>query len=316
MEDGRYAQLSTSDYHAVTLTTQLARYVDSRAFALFTTSRTRQFLPSSTDKGKGKLDPAIEHSSVPDSDFIRLPSRRGHSNTDPQSTYRSINTSKPEYSSSYSDAPSISEDGVSSSESGDEDNVPRTAHQQSLAMIEASLQTNPTSLALWFALVELTLSTLPPSAKTSLIRARADIKLSILDRAMRIDERNRDSVELRVKWLNAGADIWGSDKLEKEWEQAVRELGTRRNDKVKREFIRNDIWNEWFRWRISSAGRASGKPSNLEGIIDDARRVLENVEGEFTKVKTLWRVAVLLQEAGRKMERRYIYYSKSLCSHN
>jgi hypothetical protein len=164
--------------------------------------------------------------------------------------------------------------------------------------LEAALQKDPTSLPTWFTLLDQTLSTVPPSAKSSLARARAEIKLSVLDRAMRTHRQNKASVELRVKWLNAGAEVWDAEKLEREWESAVRELGGQSNGEEQREGTRNRMWDEWLRWRVSSAGKGTRGAAGVEGIIEDAGRVLENTESELAKVKILWRVAVVLKEAG------------------
>lgn len=143
------------------------------------------------------------------------------------------------------------------------------------------------------------MSTVPPSAKSSLARARADIKLSVLDRAIRIHRKNEASIELRVKWLNAGAEIWDRDKLEMEWEQAVIELGGPTGDGKAEKGLRNRIWEEWLRWRISSAGRGSRKAAGVGGIVSDIRRAMDNIEGEMARVKFLWRLAVILRGAGK-----------------
>ena len=275
---------------------QPARYTDRHFFAVLTTARTRHLIPGSLDKkGKGRFDTDLGSQA----EFIRLPSRHGRSTEEPLSTYRSIHTATDQNDISDSDVSSAPGDNVaSSSESDTESNIPRTAHQHSLAALETALQKDPTSLSTWYALLDQTLSTVPPSAKSSLARARADIKLSVLDRAMRTHRKNKTSIELRIKWLNAGAEIWDGDRLEREWEQAVIELGGYTDNDKGSEGLRNRMWEEWLRWRISSAGRGSRKTQGVEGIVRDARRAMDNIEGEMTRVKLLWRIAVILRDSG------------------
>ncbi|KAF8530991.1 NRDE-2, necessary for RNA interference-domain-containing protein [Gautieria morchelliformis] len=273
-----------------------ARYTDPHFLAILTTTRPRHLSSGSLDpKGRGKLDP----DSGSQAEFIRLPSRLGRS-TEPLSTYRSIHTSNDQDVNSDSDATSsaIGDVAASSSEPDTDTNIPRTAHQHSIAALEASLQKDPTCIYTWYTLIDQTLSTIPPSAKSSLARARTEIRLSILDRAIRTHGQNKASVELRVKWLNAGAEVWEGDRLEKEWERAVRELGGHTVDNDEGRGLRNRMWEEWLRWRISSAGRGSRRGAGVEGIISDARRVKENLEGEMAQVKLLWRIAIVLRDAG------------------
>src|SRR5882724_1178046 len=164
---------------------QAVRYTDPRSLAFLTTSRTRYLLPASSGP-KGKDNPTdLEVGSQ--FDYIRFPSRRGRSTDEPLSTYRSIHSTKDADVHSDSDGSSSAADerGFSTSGSDAEDTSPRTAHQRSLAELEAALQKDPTSLPKWLALLNQTMSTVPRSAKSSLARARAEIKLSVFDRAMR-----------------------------------------------------------------------------------------------------------------------------------
>ena len=275
---------------------QAVRYTDPRSLALLTTSRTRYILPASDPKGKDKLSDLEVGSQI---DYIRLPSRRGRPTDEPLSTYRSIHTTNDADANSDSDGSSsaLDERGISTSESDTDDTAPRTVHQRSLAELEAALQKDPTFLPTWLALLNQTLSTVPPSAKTSLARARAEIRLSVLDRAIRAHRLNTFSVDLRVKWLSAGAEVWDAEKLMKEWEAAVTELGGQGDSKAGSD-ARNRMWDEWLRWRVSNAGKGGRSAAGVEGIIADAGRMLKNIEGELAKVKAFWRVAVVLKEAG------------------
>lgn len=112
---------------------------------------------------------------------------------------------------------------------------------------------------------------------------------------MQAHPKNRESIELRIKWLDAGSEIWDLEKLDKQWETALSELGNQKSSSA----LRNAIWNEWLRWRISSVGRRALGRANVDEILDDAKRVLENVHGELARIRVFWRIAVALKGAGR-----------------
>jgi len=254
------------------------------------TAKVRHILPSEgRDKGKVSLGELEE-----DGDFIRLPGHKERSTEEPLSTYRSIHTTGDDAGSDSDMSISASEEEVEPSES-EEESTPRSAQQAALEALEAKLQKDPASIPTWMSLMEHTLKTTPPSSKASLARARAEIKISVLERAMRTDKRNKNSVQLRIMWLHAGSEIWEGDRLEYQWEQAVKELAIGNPDKQAAKFM----WDEWLRWRISSAGRGTRGTANVEGVIADSVRVMENIEGELSKIKTLWRIALLLRDAGK-----------------
>lgn len=221
------------------------------------------------------------------SDFIALPSTR--TSTDPLSSYRSIETTK---SDSEDDA--SQSDRRASTDTDEDETVSRNAHQELLTSLEATLREDPSSIPTWLKLIKHSLADTPLTSKAALNRARAEIKLSIIERAMLADPKNRESIELRIQWLDAGSEIWDQTKLDKEWEMTVHELG----DQKAPVSLKNAIWNEWLRWRISSVGRRAHDRTSVDSILDDARRVIENVDGDLAKVKVFWRIAVTLKEAG------------------
>ncbi|KZP04494.1 hypothetical protein FIBSPDRAFT_843925 [Athelia psychrophila] len=57
-----------------------------------------------------------------------------------------------------------------------------------------------------------------------------------------------------------------------------------------------DVWMEWLEWRIRKAVKG------IDGIVDDAQRVLRSLgdseDGEMSKLRVVWRVAVMLHHAG------------------
>ncbi|KAF9270085.1 hypothetical protein L218DRAFT_976056 [Marasmius fiardii PR-910] len=206
--------------------------------------------------------------------FLRLPS-----NTKYASDYRSVEKDN----GNDSDSNSESEHDQNPSLSDDEDSEPHrdTSHQITLKSLEQRVAANPSSISSWLALLARTLSTVDKDSKGA-TKARADISLSVLERAMSAHPRNALSTRLRLKYMWAGSEIWSGSKLTEEWERAV-ELGDA------------DIWMEWLEWRISVG-------IDISEIFDCASRILAALDdseaNDILKVRLLWRVAVACQQAG------------------
>ncbi|KAK7468762.1 hypothetical protein VKT23_003263 [Stygiomarasmius scandens] len=209
--------------------------------------------------------------------YIRLTSGLKSEET---TAYRSITR---EEDNSDSDASSSKSDheGPDSSDDESEDYV-LTSEQEALKSLEQQLSADPTSIDNWLQLLSRTLSTVDPASKNA-TKARSEITLSVLSRALRADPQNSASTTLRLKYLRAGANVWEQDKLHSEWENALK-LGD------------VDVWLEWLEWRISV-----GK-EGIDGVFDAARRVMSSLgdseEEEMAKLRVFWRVAVACQQAG------------------
>jgi hypothetical protein len=196
--------------------------------------------------------------------------------------YRSITSPKGDVESPYGSAPtSEDEDGGSSGD--DENDTPiLTSQQETLRLLEQQLNAEPYSVAKWLLLLSHTLSGIPIMSKNA-SKARSEISISILARALAADLRNRTSNVLRFKYMKAGEQVWHESKIRAEWEEALKTGGV-------------DLWMEWLEWRIRKADKG------VDGIIEDATRILRAFKydepGEIARIRVFWRVAVTLQNAG------------------
>ncbi|PCH33837.1 hypothetical protein WOLCODRAFT_61797 [Wolfiporia cocos MD-104 SS10] len=206
--------------------------------------------------------------------FLRLPS--GRSRKDDQS-YRAITAPKGD-ADSDSSASSSDNDGESSDD--DSDTSPHTSLQETLKTLEEQLTANPSSISTWLLLLSHTLSTIPITSKNA-PKARSEITLSILSRALSAHPDNVSSKTLRLKYLKAGEEVWQESKLRTEWEDAVKTGGT-------------EIWIEWLDWRIRRGEKG------MDGIVEDGTRVLAAIDEaeEVARLRIVWRVAVAFRDAG------------------
>jgi len=197
-----------------------------------------------------------------------------------QEQYRSITSSKYDDGSLYdSSSATDDEDGGSTI---DNDTPTLTSQQETLKQLEQQLSVDPCSADKWLLLLWHTLSAIPVVSKNA-SKARSEISISILGRALAADPRNRLSMILRLKYMKAGEPVWHESKVRAEWEDALKTGGV-------------ELWMEWLEWRIGKADKG------VDGIVEDATRVLQafshDEQGELSRVRAFWRVAVALQNAG------------------
>ncbi|TFK77225.1 hypothetical protein BDN72DRAFT_830394 [Pluteus cervinus] len=173
------------------------------------------------------------------------------------------------------------EEPVPSSEEEDE-NIQLTAEQEHLKLLDQELAEDPSSIEHWLQLLARNLATIPLTSKNA-TKARADVTLAVIERALSAYPQNATSITLLVKRLQAGEEVWSETRLRDEWEKAFKVGGI-------------DIWMEWLEWRIRR-----GK-EGVDGFVQDAVRVLNSLDlsdiGELRKVRVLWRTAVAFQNAG------------------
>ena len=121
-----------------------------------------------------------------------------------------------------------------------------------------------------------------PSTTLNAAKARGEVSISVLSRALSAHPANKRSKTLRLKLLRAGEELWSSEQLRNEWEDALNV-----NDV--------DIWMTWLDWRLR-------RTSNLtESIVADAQRAyqaLARYGDDNGQVRVFWRAAVALREAG------------------
>ncbi|KAJ6574984.1 NRDE-2, necessary for RNA interference-domain-containing protein [Mycena capillaripes] len=198
--------------------------------------------------------------------IIRLPSRTVH-----EQAYRSI-----ENINANSDSESESDAAESDIGDSSEDET-RNSYQTTLKSINERLAAEPRSVSNWLSLLSHTLLTAPTTSKNA-TRARSEMSISILSRAIVV---NGSSCVLRVKYLQAGEEVWHESKVRAEWEDALRKVqGV-------------EIWMEWFEWRIRKGTRG------ISAVVEDAKRALAAVpHDEVGQVRIFWRLAVAFQHTG------------------
>ena len=205
--------------------------------------------------------------------FIRLPSSSSFKK--PEDSYRSI-AGDPNASDSYT---SSSEGELPSS---DEDDQPTlTAHQETLKKLEEDIARNPANADKWLALLRQTLSTTPTTSKNA-TKARSEITLSVLSRAMGADPDNAKNKLLRILYLKAGEEVWQEDKLSAEWDEAFKDGDI-------------EILMEWLEWQIRKGH------GGLDGIVTSGVKALGRLErdvDETSKIRIFWRIAFAIRSAG------------------
>ena len=243
----------------------MPRLTDSKSRALLTSAPTRRLLSSSNPYKYEEID-----------GFLRLPSRR--SRIDDQA-YRSITRTR---HPSNSDSGSSASDNEQSSTDDDSDSTRLTYYQETSKSLDLQLNADPSSVKTWLSLLSHSLSTIPVTSKNA-TKARSEVTLSIMSRALSVHPQNAASKILRLKYLTAGEDIWHESKLRAEWEDAWKVGGV-------------EIWMEWLEWRIRSGNKG------INGVVEDGIRVLTALgteEGnELGKVRVFWRLVVAFQNAG------------------
>ena len=149
--------------------------------------------------------------------------------------------------------------------------------------LQGHLDMEPDSVAAWISLLEHSLSAIPIHSKNA-SRARSDVALSILLRALSAHPNNTTSKILRIKYLKAGEDIWPSDQLAAEWEKGLKVGGV-------------EIWMEWLEWRFRQTKREFGQ------IVTDVERALSafperKEDHELARLRIFWRLATATRSAG------------------
>lgn len=205
--------------------------------------------------------------------FLPLPNKK--SSKKGIEEYREINALQ----SHDSDSSNSSGEESASSSDEDSDSSPLDARQATLKELEERLVSDPTSIPTWLDLLANSLSTIPLQSKNA-PKARAEISLSILSRALDADSGNRQSTTLRLRILSVGEELWSAEKLYEAWEDALK-IGS------------PELWTQWLDWRI----RVSR--NGIEGLIADTQRIYYALDtDEVSKLRVLWRVAVAFRDAG------------------
>ncbi|EJD55576.1 DUF1740-domain-containing protein [Auricularia subglabra TFB-10046 SS5] len=244
------------------------RYTDHHAAAVLRASRVQRLKP--TDR------PFPRESE--DQGFIPL-SRSRRRKEPHASSFRELLADDEQASSSSS---SESESSQEDSEDGDFV-ASLTAEQEAIKSLEQSLARDPSSLSSWLSLLSYSLAAIPDDSK-NVLKARAEITLSVFSRSLKAHESNGRSARFRVTYLRAGESVWSAEQLHHEWEDALRAV----SDKPQ-------IWLTWFTWRLTARTRSG----DISGVADDASRAMHALaHSEVARVGILWRSAMFFKEAG------------------
>ena len=242
---------------------------DSRARALLNAGQIRRLTAST--KASSKYEEA--------DGFIRVRSRKGK---EKEQEYRSISIGLNEKEDS-----DISSQSEGESSGDDSDTSPLSAREESIRSLEKLLTEDPTSESNWLLLLQHTVGSAVPSKKNE-EKARAEISVSILERALSAHPSNSRSLLLRLKYLRVGESIWDTTRMRKEWDKALRDVGS------------VDLVVEWLDWAMRTS-------STLDSVIEDAIRATRLVDssgadedGDRARLRVLWRIATFFRQAGEQ----------------
>jgi len=224
--------------------------------------------------------------------FIRLPTRRG--GKDIEKSYRSI-TQDRKLDHSDSSSSSDSQSDADSSEN-EVDRPALTAHQETLKQLEQDLVLTPQSVDTWLSLLNQSLSIIPITSKNA-NKARSEISVSILSRALSAHPQNSRNMVLRLAYLRAGEGIWHESKLKSEWNDALKIGGI-------------ELQMEWLEWRIRNGN------AGIDGVVGSAIRAVASLGGdddsEVAKVRIFWRMTTAIRSAGTFMNASRTLYLRYL----
>ena len=224
--------------------------------------------------------------------FIRLPTRRG--GKDIEKSYRSI-TQDRKLDHSDSSSSSDSQSDADSSEN-EVDRPALTAHQETLKQLEQGLVLTPQSVDTWLSLLNQSLSIIPITSKNA-NKARSEISVSILSRALSAHPQNSRNMVLRLAYLRAGEGIWHESKLKSEWNDALKIGGI-------------ELQMEWLEWRIRNGN------AGIDGVVGSAIRAVASLGGdddsEVAKVRIFWRMTTAIRSAGTFMNASRTLYLRYL----
>ncbi|KAI8980698.1 DUF1740-domain-containing protein [Trametes punicea] len=246
---------------------KMPELTDPSARRILAAGPTRRLLASTEDRFKYQEEDG----------FLRITTHRTHGHHDDQS-YREIELSKQRDRDSDE---SGSSDESASSDEDDWDTTPLTSLQATLKSLEERLAAKPDDIFAWLSLLSHTLTTVPVTTKNA-SKARAEIAVSLLSRALSAHPNNARSKILRLKYMRAGEELWQESKLRAEWEEAVKV------DDI-------EIWMAWLDWRVRTThGVLTSLPEDVTRVV----RALAARQDEVGQLRVLWRAAVALRDAG------------------
>ncbi|KAL5495358.1 hypothetical protein ACEPAI_821 [Sanghuangporus weigelae] len=211
--------------------------------------------------------------------FIRVSSRKRKGKEKDQA-YRAISLDDKDESDSDS---SSQDEGGSSAEGSDVS--PMSAREETLRNLEQRLANDPTSESMWLFLLHHSISGIDPSSKNA-DRARAEISVSVLERALSAHQANARSPLLRLKYLKAGEVIWDMTRMKDEWRKALKAIPTA------------DMHVDWLDWTIRSTPDFSAVVEYAIETTNLVSNIGAGEDADFAKLRVFWRVATSFRQAG------------------
>jgi hypothetical protein len=155
-------------------------------------------------------------------------------------------------------------------------------HQLKLKELNDLVANQPQSSQHWLELLKQMLSVISLSSKNAR-RVRAEVTLSVMERALKAHPANQSSKNLKLAYIKAGGAVWDREKVDAEWKEALK-LGDA------------DVWMEWLEWRLQHC------KTGVDAIVKDASIILTEVKQqencEMIALRIFWRLAAALRQAG------------------
>ena len=209
--------------------------------------------------------------------FIRIPSRKGK---EKDQEYRSITFE------GHDDSDSDVTQSESESSGNESDISPLSAREEALRDFEQRLAEDPTSESTWLSLLHHSIGGIDVSSKNA-ERSRAEIVVSVLERALSQHPANGHSPFLRLKYLKAGELTWDKARAEEEWNKALEDVATA------------DIYVEWLDWRIRTT-------PDFNAVVEHAIKATRLVastgsdeKSDFAILRVFWRIVTFFKQAGK-----------------
>lgn len=148
------------------------------------------------------------------------------------------------------------------------------------ARLARALSEDLSSVPAWLDVIAHSASTNPTS------QGKAEIWVTMLEKALSAHPSNRQSDTLRLRYLDAVRDARSSTDEDAAWERALLDIQS------------ENLWVEYVSYRLAKNG-----PNDIETAVTRVWRELErsNLEPErrfFAQLRVFWRAIVGLREAG------------------
>ncbi len=167
------------------------------------------------------------------------------------------------------------------------DTAPVDATTQRTSSLESAALSQPTSTAAWLELVE------HLTSSSATLEAKAQLALSVLERAFKTNLANKRNAMLRKVMLACGGVVWPQTRVETEWESA---LQTTKSQDIGQ---RLGLLSDYMTYKLAMEG-VDGIHDAMATIRTDLRRLPNSLEVNRLQLRIMWRAALGLSELGKK----------------